>query len=106
MLKVFEGVKPSGKEVKERRSMIKDQLEALFVKQEGYEVKKDLVLSTIGLPADSSALLTRTIKSVFRISILIGYTAFFTSEENRIVILLTTCLPCWGRSERVFGFYV
>ena len=37
---------------------------------------------------------------------LIGYTVFLTSEENRIVILLTTWPPCWGRSERVFGFYV
>ena len=27
---------------------------------------------------------------IYRISILIGYTVFLTSEENRIVILLTT----------------
>ena len=43
---------------------------------------------------------------IYRIRILIGYTVFLTSEENRIVILLTTWPPCWGRSERVFGFYV
>ena len=35
----------------------------------------------------------------YRISILIGYTVFLTSEENRIVILLTTWPPCWGRSS-------
>ena len=43
---------------------------------------------------------------IYRINILIGYTVFLTSEENRIVILLTTLPWCWGRSERVFGFYV
>ena len=42
---------------------------------------------------------------IYRISILIGYTVFLTSEENRIVILLTRWPPCWRRSERVFGFY-
>ena len=59
-----------------------------------------------------------------RISVFIGRTIFFTSEnlsyqhfdwlygfshyreEHRIVILLTTWPPCWGRSEMEFGFYV
>ena len=31
---------------------------------------------------------------------LYGYTVFLTSEENRMVILLTTWPPCWGRSHR------
>ena len=46
-----------------------------------------------------SIFIGRTIFSlvkIYRISILIGYTVFLTSEENRIVILLTTWPPCWG----------
>ena len=37
----------------------------------------------------------------YLISIFIDYTIFFTGKENRIVVLLTTWPPCWGRRERV-----
>ena len=49
-----------------------------------------------------SAFISRTIFSLvknYRISILIGYTVFPTSEEKVIVILLMP--PCWGRRERI-----
>ena len=36
----------------------------------------------------------------YRISILIGYTVFLTSEENRIVILLTTWPAAVSGKER------
>ena len=49
----------------------------------------------------------RTIFSLvknFRISIFISYTGFLTSEENRMVILLTTWPLCWeGAKEFIFG---
>ena len=66
--------------------MIKDHLEALFVKQEEHEVKKDLVLSATGLPADSNALLTRTIKSVFPMA------TTRRDRENGIWLLIYTSL--------------
>ena len=37
----------------------------------------------------------------YRISILIGSTVFPTTEENRIVVLLTTWRPYSGKRDRV-----
>ena len=42
----------------------------------------------------------------YRIHILIGYTIFLTSEENRIAILLTTCCYVGKGAKKLFGFYV
>ena len=39
----------------------------------------------------------------FRISIYISYTGFLTSEENRMVILLTTWPTCWKGAKELFG---
>ena len=36
----------------------------------------------------------------YRISFLIGYTVFLASEENRFVILLTTCMAAVLRKAR------
>ena len=40
----------------------------------------------------------------YRISILIGYTVFLTSEENRILIVLTTWPPCQEGAKLYLDF--
>ena len=42
----------------------------------------------------------------YRNSILIACTVFLTSEENRIVVLLTTWLRVGKGAKGLFGFYI
>ena len=61
----LKGGKPSGKEVKERRSKLETALKMGFVQEEKREVEQSYVLTYLGLGKDSDSLLTRGIKHVF-----------------------------------------
>ena len=61
----FKGGKPSGKEVRERRTKLESLVTAAFVQQEGYEVDRAVVLSRLELDEKDCVLVTRTIKNIF-----------------------------------------
>lgn len=65
LLFFLKGGKPSGKEVKERRSKLETALKMGFVQEEKREVEQSYVLTYLGLGKDSASLLTRVIKHVF-----------------------------------------
>lgn len=61
------GGKPSGKEISDRKTKVLNQLQDSFIEQEGSEVRRDIVFSSLGLESDyySNSFVTRAIKEVF-----------------------------------------